>query len=92
MQETILLLMPIRKDDQETVEGQGRRQESHQNGYKTRADSFGGSGGIQHPRPDRPTKGQTHATKVQIPYGICGSILRLHLCLPAKTTHQRKKQ
>ena len=90
MQETILLHMSIWQDDQETVEHQGRRQESHQNSAKTWADSFNGSAGIQHPRSDRTTKGQTHTTKVQIRYVICGSILRLHLCLPAKTTHQQR--
>ena len=90
MQETLLLRKPIRQNDQETLEDQGRGQERHQNGDKTRADSFSGSAGIQHSRADHPTKGQTHATKVQVRYGICGSILRLHLCLPAKTSHQRR--
>ena len=84
------IVSPIRQNDQETMEGQGRRQESHQNGDKTRADSFSGSAGIQHSRPHRPTKGQTHATKIQIRNGICGPILRLHLCLPAKTPHQQR--
>ena len=69
----------------------GGKQENHQNGDKTRADCFGGSAGIEHPRPDRPTKGQTHAAKVQVCYGICGPVLWLHLiCLPAKTPHQRR--
>ena len=36
------------------------------------------------------TPGLIAQLKVQVRYGICGSILRLHLCLPAKTAHQRR--
>ena len=72
------------------MESQGRRQESHQNSDKARADCFGGSAGIQHPRSDSPTKWQTHTTKIQIRQGICRQILRLYLCLPTKTPYRRR--
>ena len=63
---------------------------SHPNVDKTGADSVGGSAGVQHPRPNSPTKGQAHATTIQIHCGICRSILRLYLCLPTKTPYQRR--
>ena len=87
MQETVLRRLPIWQNDQETMEGQGRGQESNQNGDEARTDSLSRSAGVQHSWPDRTAKRQTHATKVQIRHGICRPILRIHLCLLAKTPH-----
>ena len=66
------------KDDQATLESQGREQDKHQSGDKDRPDHIGGPAGVQHSRTDSTTERQAHTTKIQIRNGVRRPVFRLH--------------
>ena len=56
----------------------------------TRTDCVGGSVGIQHPRQNSPAQGQAHATKIEVRYSLCGSILQVYIRIPRNASQVRK--
>ena len=71
MSYTLLRRLPVRQDDEKTLEVQGRQQSDGQNGHLSRTSGVGGPVGVHIPRFHHPAQRNPHATKIQVRHRFC---------------------